>query len=53
MIDYGEMQKAVRSLNGRDRTLDGVTCPNAYCFGTLEQLNGSLVCTGCSFSRVE
>lgn len=53
MIDYGEMRNVLRSLNEQARTLDGMACPNGYCFGTLHRRDGYLVCSGCSHSRVE
>lgn len=46
MYDYGTMQKTLRSLNEHSRTLAGMPCPNANCFGTLRHHDGELACTG-------
>ncbi|WP_255194900.1 hypothetical protein [Halorarius litoreus] len=46
MIDYGEMQKTMRTLNERAHALSGAPCPNANCFGTLRGQGDELICTG-------
>ena len=47
MRDYGAIRTSLAAVH-RDRDpLDGHRCPNPACLGTLERIDGRLVCGVC------
>lgn len=52
MSDYAEMRTALRVVSERARTLEGVTCPKACCFGTFRRRDGRFLCTDCTNSPI-